>query len=208
MVDDLRRFAAATSRNREPILEVLRRVLPPSGTVLEIASGTGEHAVHFARALPGVEWQPSDVDEPSLASIVAWREHEAVPNLRAPVRIDVTSDVWPVDGIDAVFCANMIHIAPWACCVGLARGVGRCLRAGGVFVLYGPFRIDGQHTAPSNERFDADLRARDPSWGVRDVADVVAQATANGMILRERIAMPANNFTLVFDRPVSTPIAR
>ena len=200
MTDEPRRFAAATARNREPILEVLRRVLPSAGTVLEISSGTGEHAVHFARALPSIEWQPSDVDDAALASISAWRDHEALPNLRAPVRIDVTEDTWPVDRVDAVFCANMIHIAPWACCVGLARGVGRCLRAGGVLVLYGPFRIDGHHTAPSNERFDADLRARDSSWGVRDVADVVAQAQANGLRLREQIAMPANNFTLVLDR--------
>ncbi len=200
MTDDPRRFAAATARNREPILEVLRRVLPASGTVLEIASGTGEHAVHFARALPAIEWQPSDADDAALASIAAWREHESLPNLRAPVRIDVTAEAWPVDVVDAVFCANMIHIAPWECCVGLARGVGRCLRSGGVLVLYGPFRVDGEHTAPSNERFDADLRARDPSWGVRDVADVVAQAQANGLHLRERIAMPANNFVLLFDR--------
>ena len=200
MTDDLRRFAPATARNREPILDVLRRVLPARGAVLEIASGTGEHGVHFARELPGLEWQPSDADEDALASIAAWREHEGLANLRAPVRIDVTADTWPVGAVDAVFCANMIHIAPWACCVGLVRGVGRHLRSGGVFVLYGPFRIDGQHTAASNERFDADLRARNPTWGVRELADVIAQAEPQGLHLRERVAMPANNFTLVFDR--------
>jgi SAM-dependent methyltransferase len=200
MAHDPRKFAAATARNREPILEVLQRVLPERGTVLEIASGTGEHAVHFARSLPGLAWQPSDADDDALASIAAWREHEHLENLHAPVRIDVTADAWPVADVDAVFCANMIHISPWECCVGLVRGVARHLRAGGVLVLYGPFRIDGQHTAPSNERFDADLRARDPSWGVRDLADVVAQAEPHGLHLRERVAMPANNFTVVFDR--------
>jgi SAM-dependent methyltransferase len=200
MVHDPRKFAAATARNREPILEVLRRVLPERGVVLEIASGTGEHGVHFARNLPGLEWQPSDADDGALASIAGWRAHEGLANLREPVRIDVTADAWPVATVDAVFCANMIHIAPWECALGLVRGVGRHLRSGGVFVLYGPFRIDGQHTASSNERFDADLRARDPSWGVRELADVIAQAEPHGLHLRERVAMPANNFSLVFDR--------
>jgi hypothetical protein len=200
MANPERRFAPATARNRDAILEVLRRVLPEQGTALEISSGTGEHGVHFARNLPGIVWQPSDVDEHALASIVAWREHEQLANLREPVRIDVTADDWPVEVVDAVFCANMIHIAPWSCCVGRMRGVGLHLRPRGVFVLYGPFRIDGEHTSESNERFDADLRSRDPAWGVRDLADVTAQAQLHGLHLRERVAMPANNFSLVFDR--------
>ncbi|HET6582309.1 MAG TPA: DUF938 domain-containing protein [Nannocystaceae bacterium] len=200
MADDPRRFAAATARNREPILEVLRRVLPATGTVLEIASGTGEHAVHFARNLPALQWQPSDADDDALASIAGWREHEQLANLRAPLRIDVTADAWPIDRIDAIFCANMIHIAPWECALGLLAGAGRHLRAGGVLVTYGPYRIGGAHTAASNERFDADLRARDPSWGVRDLEDVATAAEQHGLHLRERVAMPANNFTLVFDR--------
>lgn len=200
MADDLRRFAAATARNREPILEVLRRVLPATGTVLEIASGTGEHAVHFARHLPALEWQPSDADDDAFVSIASWRDHEQLANLRAPLHLDVTSEAWPVDTVAAIFCANMIHIAPWACAVGLLAGAGRHLRAGGVLVTYGPYRIDGQQTAPSNERFDADLRARDPSWGVRDLSDVTAHAERHGLHLRERVDMPANNFTLVFDR--------
>jgi SAM-dependent methyltransferase len=200
MPTDQRRFAAATARNREPILAVLRRVLPERGSVLEISSGTGEHATHFARALPALEWQPSDVDDDALASIEAWRAHERLDNVRAPVRLDVLADEWPVGHVDAVFCANMIHIAPWACCLGLVRGVGRHLRSGGVFVLYGPFRIDGRHTAPSNERFDADLRERDASWGVRDLADVIHEAERHGIHLRERVAMPANNFSVVFAR--------
>jgi SAM-dependent methyltransferase len=200
MADHSRRFAAATARNREPILAVLRRVFPEQGTVLEIASGTGEHAVHFARNLPGIVWQPSDNDDDALASIEAWREREQLPNLRDPVRIDVTADIWPLQVVDAVFCANMIHIAPWSCCLGLMRGVGRCLRKDGVLVLYGPFRVAGQHISASNERFDAELRERDPSWGVRELADVTAQAELHGLHLHERLAMPANNFSLVFHR--------
>lgn len=200
MTSHERRFAPATARNREPILDVLRRFFPQRGTVLEISSGTGEHAVHFARNLPGIEWQPSDVDDPALASIAAWCEHEQLANLRDPIRIDVLADDWPVEIVDAVFCANMIHIAAWPCCVGLMRGVGRHLRVSGVFVLYGPFRIDGEHTSPSNEQFDADLRSRDSAWGVRELADVTEQARLNGLRLRERVTMPANNFSLVFDR--------
>jgi hypothetical protein len=179
---------------------VLRRVLPPAGTVLEISSGTGEHAVHFARALPSIEWQPSDVDDAALASISAWRDHEALPNLRAPVRIDVTADTWPVDRVDAVFCANMIHIAPWSCTLGLMDGASRLLASGQLLVLYGPFAIERTHTAPSNASFDADLRRRDPSWGVRDLVDVARAASGAHLRERERIEMPANNLVVVFER--------
>jgi len=201
MQDDQRRFAPATARNRDPILDVLRRVLPPVGTVLEVASGTGEHVVYFARRMPGLVWQPTDVNPSALASIEAWRAHEALPDVRPTERLDVTAEPWAVEGpYDAVFNANMIHISPWACCLGLMRGVGAVLRAGGVLVMYGPYRIGGEHTSESNARFDEDLRSRDPSWGVRDLEAVIERADAAGLQFRERIAMPANNFSLVFDR--------
>jgi 2-polyprenyl-3-methyl-5-hydroxy-6-metoxy-1,4-benzoquinol methylase len=189
----------AAERNRGPILEVLRRVLPLSGTVLEIAAGSGQHAVWFARALPGIDWQPSDVSAEALASIAAWRDEEGPANLRAPVRLDVTGEDWPEAGtFDAIFCANMIHIAPWQACLGLLRGAGRHLSPRGTLVLYGPFRIAGEHTAPSNAAFDLDLRRRDPSWGVRDLDEVAREAERHGLVLEERVAMPANNQTVVF----------
>jgi hypothetical protein len=137
---------------------------------------------------------------PGFASIVAWTEHAGVSNLRPPLRIDVTDATWPVTTVDAIVNANMIHIAPWACCVGLLRGAGRHLAANGVLVLYGPYRIAGQHTAPSNAAFDAELRARDPSWGVRDLEVIAEVAAAQGLVLLERVAMPANNLVLVFVR--------
>jgi hypothetical protein len=198
-VDD-RRFAPATARNREPIMAVLVRVLPRSGTVLEIASGTGEHAMHFARAFPQLLWQPSDVDPDALASIEAWRRSESLPNVLPPLQLDVEREPWPVERIDAVFCANMIHIAPWSSTVAMLRGVGRRLPEHGVLVMYGPYRIGGRHTAPSNDAFDRSLRARDPAWGVRDLEAVLAEAEANALTLRERVVMPANNQTLVLAR--------
>lgn len=188
----------APERNKEPLLAVLRRVLPPAGRCLEIASGSGQHAVHFARHLPAWTWQPSDVADDCLASIRAWVRDAALPNLREPLRIDVEADDWGVGPLEAVFSANLLHIAPWSAGLGLLRGAGRHLAPGGVLVLYGPFRIDGAHTAPSNAAFDADLRARDDRWGVRDLADVTAAAASAGLALVERVAMPANNQTLVF----------
>jgi hypothetical protein len=190
----------APERNREPILEVLRRVLPSRGTVLEIASGTGQHAVHFASQLPALHWQPSDVDEHNLASIRAWRSGSALPNLRAPLRLDVCDADWGLPAVDAIFCANMIHIAPWECCVGLIAGAGRQLVAGGVLLLYGPFKIAGEHTAPSNADFDASLKARDLRWGVREHEAVATLAQRAGLSLVERVPMPANNQTLIFRR--------
>lgn len=168
--------------------------------MLEVASGTGEHAEYFARALPGLTWQPSDQDPELLGSIAAWQEASGCSNLLPPLRLDVTSKDWPVGVVDAVFCANMIHIAPWQACLGLLDGCSRNLRAGGVLVLYGPYRIGGAHTAPSNESFDRDLRSRDPSWGVRDLEEVEREAAGRGLLLEETVAMPANNFTLVFRR--------
>jgi len=196
-----RRHAPATLRNRAPILEVLRRVLPGPGLLLEVASGSGEHVVHFAAALPDWSFQPSDVDPDALASITAWLGETGLPNVRPPVRLDVTSEDWPVEPVQAMFCANLVHIAPPEAAQGLMAGAGRYLVAGGVLVLYGPFRIGGAHTAPSNAAFDADLRARDARWGVRDLEWVQELGAGSGLTLEERVSMPANNQTLVFRRP-------
>lgn len=200
-----KREAPAAQRNRGPILEVLARLWPevagaPRRLVLEIASGTGEHAVHFARHLPHVDWQPSDLGADAIASVDAWRDEAGLDNLRPPVALDVGAAAWPAVRPSDLFCANMIHIAPWSCTLGLLAGASRLLAPGGLLVLYGPFAIDGQHTAPSNAAFDADLRRRDPSWGVRDLPEVAAVAEAAGFTLRERVSMPANNLVVVFER--------
>lgn len=194
---DARRMAPATERNREPILAVLRQVLPASGTVLEIASGTGQHAVHFAAALPGITWQPSDPDAAARASIAAWIAHAGVANVRAPLALDVCRQPWGIDAAAAVVCINMIHIAPWAAAEALFSGAGKLLGPGGVLFLYGPYRRGGAHTAPSNAAFDAQLRATDPDWGVRDMEAVIALGAAQGLHCDEPVPMPANNFCLV-----------
>lgn len=195
------RESAAASRNRLPILEVLRERFEAPARVLEIGSGTGQHAACFASALPHLDWQPTDRDESLFASIEAWARREGVARPLAPLTLDVTSDEWPPGPFDAVFSANMIHIAPWEACVGLLRGAGRCLRPGGALVLYGPFRIGGKHTAESNEAFDRDLRGRDPSWGVRDLERVEAEGTVHGLSPAERIPMPANNQIVLLRLP-------
>jgi len=192
--------APAAARNRDPILAVLRDVLPARGVVLEIASGSGEHAVHFAQALPEIIWQPSDADAAALASIRAYRDVYGASNLLPPLRIDARDPPWPVDKIDAVLSINMIHIAPWNACEGLFLGASQVLRKGGKLILYGPFNIDGRFTAQSNEAFDASLKARDASWGIRDLADVEACAARNGLRLVSKVEMPANNLTVVFTR--------
>jgi len=174
--------------------------LPPRGTVLEIASGTGEHAIFFATAFPDLRWQPSDVDAESLASIAAWTQTEQTPNVCAPLPLDVAEHPWPVPVVDAIFSANMIHIAAWSVCLGLMRGAGAHLVEGGALVVYGPFKVGGAHTAPSNAAFDLDLRCRDASWGVRDLERVIEAARAQGLTFEERVEMPANNQTLVFRR--------
>jgi SAM-dependent methyltransferase len=194
----VRRRAPAAERNRDAILDVLSRVLPKTGVVLEIASGTGQHAVHCASALPGIDWQPSDPDADARASIEAWRAHERLGNLRAPLALDVLSDDWGIGEAAGIVCINMIHIAPWEAAEGLMRGAAKRLAAGGVLYLYGPYRRNGAHTAPSNEAFDAQLRATDPRWGVRDMETVVALAAQHGFALTETVAMPANNFSVVF----------
>lgn len=190
----------AAARNRGPILEVLRAWLPEGARVLEVACGTGQHAAFFARALPGVTWQPTDRDDGLFDVVEAWAREEGVAAPCPPRRLDVTADDWPAGPFDAVFAANLIHIAPWEVCRGLLRGAAQGLRPGGALLLYGPFRLDGRHTAPSNEAFDASLRARDPRWGVRDLAEVEALGASHGLVRAERIAMPANNQIVVLRR--------
>ena len=195
------RTAPAAARNRGPILEILRQELPETGLVLEIASGTGEHAVWFSQALPALTWQPTDGNAEALASIAAWRETAAVPNLLAPLLLDAASPrSWRVERADAVVAINMIHIAPWLAAEGLFAGAAHVLPPGGLLYLYGPFREDGLHTAASNAAFDADLQARDPSWGVRDIGDVAQLAARHGINLSGRRQMPANNLSLLFRR--------
>jgi len=195
---DHRAYAPATARNREPILAVLKRILPPSGLVLEISAGTGEHAAFFAAALPALEWQPTDLDQRSLLSIAAHRAAAELGNLMPPLALDVTWPQWPVERTDAVVCINMIHIAPWAACQGLMAGVARTLPPGGVLYLYGPYKEGGEHTAESNRRFDLDLQLRNPSWGVRNLEDVAVLAGEFGLVHIETVVMPANNRSLVF----------
>jgi len=197
---DARRLAPATDRNREPILAVLRRVLPASGTVLEIASGTGQHAVHFAAALPGVTWQPSDPEAAARDSVAAWIAHTGIANVLPPLDLDVRREPWDIDRADAIVCINMVHISPWAATEALFAGAGRLLAPGGMLYLYGPYRRDGAHTAPSNAAFDAQLRATDPDWGVRDMEAVIALGSAQGLSCEAPVPMPANNFSLVFRR--------
>lgn len=190
----------SVARNRGPILDVLSRVLPARGTVLEIASGTGEHAAHFTAALPGLLWQPTDRDADALRSIAAHRAMAQLPNLLAPIVLDVTAQPWPVERADAVVSINMIHISPWSAAEGLMTGAARALAPGGVLFLYGPYKEGGEHTAPSNAAFDLSLRARDPAWGVRDLGDVKTLADQHGFDFIERVAMPANNLSVVFRR--------
>jgi len=191
-------FSPAAERNRAPILAVLDGLLPPQARVLEIASGTGQHAAHFAAAHPGWDWQPSDGDAQMLAAID--RRCAALPNVRPALPLDVLAPGWPVPaGVhDALVCANLLHIAPWATCAALMQGAVRHLQSGGVLVLYGPYLVDGELTAAGNLAFDADLRARDPRWGLRRLAEVQQAAQAAGLALRRRVDMPANNLMLVF----------
>ena len=197
----MKQHAAATGRNRGPILEMLQQWLPPEGVVLEIASGTGEHACWLAPRLPGRRWQPSDCSTQALASIAAWRQEEDVSaQVAPPLLLDVRTTPWPVTQADALFCANMIHISPWASAEALRAGAGRLLPGGGVLILYGPFKQEGHHTAPSNRDFDADLRARNPDWGVRDLEAVDRLAQAAGLDRAATIAMPANNLGVVWRR--------
>lgn len=201
MSGDLRQHAPSAARNREPIWNVLRHHLPQQGLVLEVASGSGEHVVHFARASgPEIAYQPSDPDARARASIDAWVEASGLPNVRPALSLDAAAETWPVARAAAVLCINMIHISPWSSAQGLVRGAARVLAPGGLFFLYGPYRRRGHHTAPSNEAFDRDLRARNAEWGVRDLEAVAALATEAGFALPIIEEMPANNLSLVFRR--------
>ena len=202
MTSDTRLHAPAAGRNREPILAVLRSHLPSHGLVLEVASGSGEHIVHFAQAFPSLEFQPSDADRQARASIDAWRAEAGLQNMRAAITLDAAAELWPISTADAVLCINMIHIAPWQAAVGLIHGAAALLRADCMLYLYGPFRREGAHTAPSNAAFDRSLRLQDPSWGVRDLEAVTALALAHGFAGPIVEAMPANNLSLVFRKAV------
>lgn len=198
MTADARQYAPATARNREPILQVLRKVLPARGHVLEISSGTGEHAVFFASGLPGLTWQPSDPDPAARASITAWAAAAALVNLRPALDIDARAPTWPVARADAVICINMLHIAPWEAALGLFAGAARILPTHGVLYFYGPFKRDGRHTAPSNAAFDESLRGRNPAWGVRDLGEVTAAVAEAGFAPPDIVPMPANNLSVIF----------
>ena len=213
--DDARQYAPATERNREPILEVLLRVLPPSGTILEVASGTGEHAVFFAPRLSPRKWLPSDPNPQSRASIAAWRKNFPFDNLYPPLDLDVRAPIWPVETgaipewlnsefntspLLAIVSINMIHISPWSASLGLMAGAGSLLPPGGILYLYGPFKLGSKHTSRSNAAFDEALRAQDSDWGVRDLDEIVAAANAQHLTMLETCQMPANNLSVVFQR--------
>jgi SAM-dependent methyltransferase len=195
---DQRRSAPHVARNTSPIIDVLRGILPNEGLVLEVASGSGEHALHFARAFPHLLWQPTDADPVALRSVNAWRSREGAPNLLAPVHLDAATDQWPVDQAQAILCLNMVHISPRAATEGLMRGAGRLLDSGAPLYLYGAYLRDGVETAPSNVAFDQSLRARNPEWGVRRIEDVVREAERNGLRLETVVEMPANNLSVIF----------
>ncbi len=196
----MKRFAPAADRNKGPILEVLREVLPERGLVLELASGSGQHAVFLAGALQQHEWQPSDTDPQALESITAYVAEAGLTNLRPPLLLDARSEVWPIDSADAVLCINMIHIAPWSACLGLLRGAARVLASAGTLSLYGPFCVRGDFTSESNVEFDRALRAQNEEWGVREVADIETAALEFGLKLERVVPRPANNHVVVFRR--------
>ncbi len=202
-LDDLadgRLISPSAERNKGPIAEVLERVLPADGVVLEVASGTGQHIVHFARAMPHLTWQPSERDEASLRSIAHWVAAAALPNIRAPLRLDVAEQPWPVGSAVAVASINMIHIAPWSAAEALVRGAGAVVGPGGILFLYGPYRRNGRHTSPSNAVFDRQLRSQNPQWGVRNLEDVARCAQAHAFGAPETHEMPANNLSVVLRR--------
>ena len=201
---DARQYAPATERNREPILEILKSVIIPNSNILEIASGTGEHGIFFAKHFKSCSWIPSDINPTARESIIAWKNRENVDNLASPLEIDVTKSNW-IDGvtnknIDAIVNINMIHISPWQACLGLIAGAGEVLPKQGRLYLYGPYKRNGKHTAPSNANFDLSLRDRNPSWGVRDIEAVVKTATKADLKLQQIIEMPANNLSVIFTK--------
>ncbi len=200
---DQRMFSPSAARNAEPILTVLMGLFPAYGTVLEIGCGTGEHAVCFGAAMPTLTWLPTDPDPASRASTASWIGFRGLNNVLTPIDVDASSPVWGVEKLapfDAIISINMIHIAPWAATVGLFSGAGRLLRGGGLLCLYGPFMHNGAYNAPSNATFDQSLKARNPAWGLREIADLERAALASGLGLGETFQMPANNMLLVFRR--------
>ena len=201
---NVKQYAPATERNREPILKVLSEVLFQNSKVLEIASGTGEHAVYFASKLPSCQWIPSDINPESRSSITAWKNDSAIDNLSLPLSIDVTQDNWQSavakQQINSIVNINMIHIAPWQACLGLMKGAGEILPPSGILYLYGPYKRDGKHTAVSNANFDRSLGDRNPQWGVRDLEQVIEAAANANLKLQQVIEMPANNLSVIFSR--------
>ena len=196
----MKRHAPATARNLGPLADVLGQELPDNGLVLEIASGTGEHAVFMARRFPALTWQPSDLDTGALASVDAWAEDAGLANLRPAIELDAARDKWPIDSVDAILCVNMLHISPWEATVGLFAAAGRILPSGAPLVLYGPFTEPDVETAQSNLAFDRSLKERNPDWGLRDIADLDGLARSSGLSRSARYPMPANNLTLVYRR--------
>jgi hypothetical protein len=203
---DARQYAPATLRNREAILETLLENLPTTGNILEISSGTGEHAVYFAPHLQPRQWIPSDPNPIAISSITAWQQHYPSPNLATPLAIDVTQPDWsdrhqlPNQNIQAIVNINMIHITPWVACLGLISGANRILQTAGILYLYGPYKQNGKHTAPSNANFDASLRDQNPEWGVRDLEEVIEVAAAQNLALQKVQPMPANNLSVIFSK--------
>jgi hypothetical protein len=201
---DLRQYAPATQRNRQPILDILKQILPSTGNILEIASGTGEHAVFFAPYFYPRKWIPSDVNNESIESIKSWQKYCVTNNMQSPLWLDVTAENWvfPEDlkPITSVININIIHISPWQSCIGLMRGSQKILSSGSILYLYGPFKINNQHTAPSNEQFDQYLKIQNPQWGVRNLDDVILLANQYKLKFKEIIPMPANNFSVIFER--------
>ncbi|MBP0020405.1 MAG: DUF938 domain-containing protein [Cyanobacteria bacterium SBLK] len=211
-----RQYAAATQRNRQPILEILQEVLPPCGTILEVASGTGEHCIYFAPRLRHLQWWPSEPNPILRESIIAWRSHFPSNNLHPPIFLNACDRVWPMEAgtipegmtpeefnanpIAAMVNINMIHISPWATCLGLMAGAGRILPPEGILYLYGPYKRDGRHTAPGNEEFDRALRSSNPEWGVRDLEAIIAAAEAENLTVLKVVEMPANNLSVIFQR--------
>ncbi|MEO8421741.1 MAG: DUF938 domain-containing protein [Hyphomicrobium sp.] len=201
MTDDARQYAPSAARNRDPIWAVLGPQMPERGLVLEVASGSGEHTVHFARlAGPQLTFQSSDPNAEARQSIDAWTSASGLPNIRTALALDAAAETWPIDRADVVVCINMIHISPWASTVGLINGAARVLPPGGLLFLYGPYKREGQHTAPSNAAFDADLRRRNPAWGVRDLEAVAGLAASAGFEAPTVTPMPANNLAVLFRR--------
>ena len=197
---DHSQYAPATVRNRDFILDVLRDVLPTTGAILEIASGSGEHVVHFARNLPSLVFQPSDPEPDALLSVAAWMKAAEVTNVRAPIVLDASRSLWPIASADGIICINMVHISPWDACVGLIRGAAAILPPGSPLYLYGPYKRKGFATAPSNEAFDRNLRDRNPIWGLRDLEAIAAIAQSAGFSIPDITEMPANNLSVLFRR--------